>query len=50
MFIERKKVSKHDLRVAVSLFTSTKSFGLSTKVTVNIFHEKKTFYSPSQGS
>lgn len=35
MFIELKKVLKHDLRVAVSLFlTSTKSFGLSTKVRV----------------
>lgn len=32
MFIELKKVSKHDLRFAVSLFTLTKSFGLSTKV------------------
>lgn len=34
MFIELKKVLKHDLRVAVSLFTSTKSFGLSIKVRV----------------
>lgn len=44
MFIELKKVLKHDLRVAVSLFTSTKSFGLSTKVRVVNHYEPSTFF------